>query len=98
MKKIRGYTEQEKKTVTVDTGKRDDEGKPIVRVKEHAVTDKHFQPDTAAIIFALTNRDPDNRRNKINNELTGRGGKDLSFSAFLVESGTIDEDRGNGKG
>jgi hypothetical protein len=77
MKKIRGYTEQEKKTVTVDTGKRDENDKPIVRVKEHTVTDKHYQPDTAAIIFALTNRDPENWKNRYNSELTGKDGKDL---------------------
>jgi transposase len=81
MKKIRGYTEQEKKTVTVDTGKKDDSGKAIVRVKEHTVTDKHYQPDTAAIIFALTNRDPEKWKNRINGELTGKDGKDL-FEGF----------------
>jgi hypothetical protein len=84
MKKIRGYTEQEKKTVTVDTGKRDENDKPIVRVKEHTVTDRHYQPDTAAIIFALTNRDPANWKNRINGELTGKDGKDL-FSGRTVE-------------
>jgi transposase-like protein len=85
MKKIRGYTEQEKKTVTVDTGKRDDEGKPIVRVKEHAVTDKHIHPDTAAIIFALTNREPENWKNRFNNELTGKDGKDLFAGKTIDE-------------
>lgn len=71
VKLIKGYTVQEKKTVTADTGKKDDEGKPIVRVKEHTVSDKHYQPNTAAVIFALTNRDPDHWKNKMNNELSG---------------------------
>lgn len=71
IKLIKGYTVQEKKTVTADTGKKDDEGKPIVRVKEHSVVDKHYQPNTAAVIFALTNRDPANWKNRLNNEMSG---------------------------
>lgn len=71
VKLIKGYTVQEKKTVTADTGKKDDDGKPIVRVKEHAVVDKHYQPNTAAVIFALTNRDPANWKNRLNNEMSG---------------------------
>lgn len=71
IKLIKGYTVQEKKTVTADTGKKDDDGKPIVRVKEHAVVDKHYQPNTAAVIFALTNRDPANWKNRLNNEVSG---------------------------
>lgn len=65
VKKIQGYTVQEKKTVTVDSGKKNDEtGKPIVKVKEHTVVDKYIQPDTAAIIFTLSNRDPENWKNR----------------------------------
>lgn len=71
VKLIKGYTVQEKKTVTADTGKKDEQGKPIVKVKEHAVIDKHYQPNTAAVIFALTNRDPDNWKNRMNNEVSG---------------------------
>lgn len=71
VKKIRGYTIQEKKTVTADTGKVNEEGKPIVKVKEHSVTDKHFQPDTAAIIFTLCNRDPDNWKNRQDTNISG---------------------------
>lgn len=74
LKLIRGYTVQEKRTVTADTGKKDDDGKPIVRVKEHTVVDKHFQPVTAAVIFALTNRDPDNWKNRQENKLSGEIG------------------------
>jgi hypothetical protein len=96
VKLIRGYTLQEEKTVTVDTGKKDDDGKPIVRVKEHSVTDKHYQPVTAAVIFALTNRDPENWKNKINSEVTGRDGKD--FFSFLIESGVVDNAEGERNG
>jgi transposase-like protein len=81
VKLIQGYTVQEKKTVTVDTGKKDDDGKPIMRVKEHSVTDKHYQPVTAAVIFALTNRDPERWKNRQTNEHTGKDGKDL-FEGF----------------
>jgi hypothetical protein len=77
IKMIRGYTVQEKKTVTVDTGKKDENGKPIVKVKEHSVTDKHYQPVPAAVIFALTNRDPENWKNKQTNEVTGKDGTPL---------------------
>lgn len=70
VKLIRGYTVEEKKMVRTDTGKKDEEGKPIVRVKEHAVTEKHYQPNTAAVIFALTNRDPDKWKNRLNSEVS----------------------------
>jgi transposase-like protein len=81
VKLIRGYTVQEQKTVTAETGKLDENGAPVVRVKEHTVTDKHYQPVTAAVIFALTNRDGERWKNRMNNELTGKGGKDL-FEGF----------------
>lgn len=69
VKMIRGYTVQEKRTVTADTGKKDENGKPIVRVKEHVVTDKHYQPVPAAVIFALTNLDSDNWKNRQENNV-----------------------------
>lgn len=74
VKMIRGYTVQEKRTVTADTGKKDDNGKPIVRVKEHVVTDKHYQPNPTLVIFTLTNKDPDNWKNRQENKLSGEVG------------------------
>lgn len=71
---IRGYTVEEKRTVTADTGKKNDDGKPIVRVKEDSVTDKHYQPVPAAAIFALTNRDPDKWKNRMDNKVTAEVG------------------------
>lgn len=72
MKLVKGYTVQEKKTVTADTGKKDEHtGKPIVKVKEHSVIEKHYQPNPTAIIFTLTNRDPDNWKNRQENNFTG---------------------------
>ncbi len=70
MKKIRGYEVEETRTVFVDK-----DGKP--KIKEKISTIKHYQPDTGAIIFALTNRDADDWKNKLNTELTGKDGKDI---------------------
>ena len=64
VKMIRGYTVQEKRVITVDTGKLNENNEPITRVKESTTTDKHYQPIPAAVIFALTNRDPDNWKNR----------------------------------
>lgn len=71
VKKIKGYTVQEKKTITADTGKVNDEGKPIVKVKEHSVVEKHIQPDTAAIIFTLCNRDSEHWKNRQDTNISG---------------------------
>ena len=38
---------------------------------------KHIQPDTAAVIFTLTNGDPTRWRNRQTTEVTGKDGKDL---------------------
>ena len=81
VKLIQGYTVQEKKTVTVDTGKKDENDKPIVKVKEHSVTDKHYQPVTAAVIFALTNRDPAHWKNRQDTDIT-TGGEKIDFKGF----------------
>lgn len=70
-KKVNGYEVEEKKTVYVDTK----EGKP--KIKEQTVIKKHYQPDTEAIKFVLTNKIPDEYRNRVNNEVTGKDGKDL---------------------
>ncbi len=69
--KLEGYEVEETKTVYGN----DITGKP--KIKEKQVIKKHFQPDTQAIVFALTNLDGDNWKNKQTNELTGKDGKDL---------------------
>ena len=74
VKKIQGYTVQEKRTVYASEVK-DGQSKP--RIKEQTVTDKHYQPDTVAIIFALTNQDNENFKNKQSTEVTGAGGRPL---------------------
>jgi len=74
MKKVKGYEVDEVKTVYVDD-KKGDQSKP--RIKEKTIIKKHFQPDTAAIIFTLTNGDSANWKNRQHSEMTGKDGKDL---------------------
>jgi hypothetical protein len=51
LKKLTGYEVKEERTVYVSGS----DGEPTV--KEQVVTTKYFQPDTAAIIFTLCNKD-----------------------------------------
>lgn len=74
VKLIKGYTIQEKKTVTADTGRKDENDKPIVKVKEHSVVEKYYPPSLGAIIHFQTNRDPDNWKNRQENKLSGEIG------------------------
>jgi len=84
LKLIRGYSENEEKTVTIHRGKKSDEGDPVGVLKEHTVTTKHFQPNPTAIIFTLVNRDPENWKNRQNTEITGKDGKDLISDHVLT--------------
>lgn len=77
MKLVAGYSVDETKTVYVDSK----EGRP--RIKEQTVTKKHIQPNLGAAIFILTNKDPENWKNRQNNEVTGKDGKDLIPSVDL---------------
>lgn len=77
LKKIQGYTVQEQHVTTVGTGRLDVNGKEIPKIKERKTIDKEVQPDTAAIIFTLCNGDPEIWKNRQNNEITGKDGKDL---------------------
>lgn len=77
MKKIQGYDVTETKVVTIPGSKKDEKGNPKPIIKEQTTTKKHIQPDTAAIIFTLTNGDPEHWRNRQSNEVTGKDGKDL---------------------
>ena len=77
MKKIQGYEVAETKVVTVPGREKDAQGKPKPIIKEQITTKKHIQADTAAIIFTLTNTDPEHWRNRQTTEVTGKDGKDL---------------------
>ncbi|MEG1403695.1 phBC6A51 family helix-turn-helix protein [Bacteroides sp.] len=75
LRKIQGYEVEETKTVYLKPGKDDavdDSGKKKLKVKEQTVTKKHVQPDTAAIIFTLTNGDPDNWKNRQNSDVNAK--------------------------
>jgi len=85
MKKLTGYTVEESKTVYVDDGKDKKTGKAKAKIKEQTKITKHIQPDTNAIIFTLTNGDPDNWKNRQNNEVTGKDGKDLIPARVLTK-------------
>ena len=80
MKKIQGYDVTETKVVTVPGTKKDENGNPKPIIKEQTTTKKHIQADTAAIIFTLTNGDPEHWRNRQTTEVTGKDGKDLFAS------------------
>ena len=84
LKKIQGYTVQEKHITTVGSGKFDVNGKEVPKIKEQKVVDKHFQPDTAAVIFTLCNGEAENWKNRQNTEVTGKDGKDL-FGKYTDE-------------
>ena len=77
LKKIQGYEVTESKVVTIPGKEKDANGKPKPIIKEQTTTKKHIQADTAAIIFTLTNGDPDHWRNRQSTEVTGKDGKDL---------------------
>lgn len=77
LKKIQGYDVNETKVVTIPGKQKDEKGNPKPIIKEQTTTKKHVQADTAAIIFTLTNGDPDHWRNRQSTEVTGKDGKDL---------------------
>lgn len=77
LKKIQGYDVTETKVVTIPSKVKDEKGNPKPIIKEQTTAKKHIQADTAAIIFTLTNRDPEHWRNRQTTEVTGKDGKDL---------------------
>jgi hypothetical protein len=84
-KKVAGYEVEEVKTVYVNSLT----GKPTI--KEQTKVKKHFQPDTAAIQFVLTNKAPEEYKNRQNTELTGKGGKDLLPPARVLSKKEMKE-------
>lgn len=62
--KALGFDYEERKTENI----RDKKTNELV-VKTKTVTTKHYPPDTAALIFALTNLAPDEWKNRQNNEV-----------------------------
>jgi transposase-like protein len=80
LKKIQGYEVMETHVATVPDKK---SGKPII--KEQKNVKKHIQPDTSAIIFTLTNGDPNNWRNRQTTEITGKDGSNLIPQKLSVD-------------
>lgn len=78
IKLVKGYEVEETKTVYTE-GKEIDPatGRPKPKIKEKTTVKKHFQPNVAATIFLLTNKAADEYKNRQNNEVTGKDGKDL---------------------
>ena len=85
LKMIQGYTIQEKRTVMVDSGIKDEGQMTIPIIKEKVITEKYFPPDITAIIFALCNLDPDNWKDRLNMELTRGSG---SNPTMILPNGT----------
>lgn len=91
-RKLEGYDVTETRTVTVPSSKLDKEGNPLPKIKEQITTKKHIAADTTAIIFTLTNGDPDHWRNRQSTEVTGKDGQDLFAKKTDDELAAIIED------
>lgn len=81
-KRATGYSVKEKRSELVANP---NGGAPMI-IKQ-TITEKEIAPDTGAIIFALTNKDPERWKNKLNTEHSGEVGTGLKI---IVES---EEDR-----
>jgi hypothetical protein len=82
-KLVNGYDVDEKKTVFMNHTVKDPKTgieKQVPRIKEQTTTIKHIQPNPGSVEFVLTNKKPDEYKNRHSTELTGKGGKDLFAS------------------
>jgi hypothetical protein len=86
-KKVMGYDVEESQTVWIDSKNKDGETKP--KIKEKKIIKKHIQPDTVAIIFTLTNKDPENWKNKQSTEING----ELKTNADPINISIINTDQ-----
>lgn len=64
-KLVSGFDVQETSTIYI-AGDKDDEKV----IKEQKITTKHFTPNTAAVIFALSNQDSENFQNRMTSDGT----------------------------
>lgn len=76
-KLVCGYDYTETTTESTGTGDLDEKGEKILKVKKHIIRTKHIEPNTAAIIFTLTNLDPEHWKNRTTSEMTGKNGAPL---------------------
>ena len=77
LRKVQGHLVKEVETITVGSGQFDLEGKEIPKIKKRIIRDRYIPPETSAVIFTLINLAPNEFRNRQNNEVTGKDGKDL---------------------
>lgn len=79
-KLIQGYTAEETTIISVPSKtKFDPNGNPLPVIKEQKTIRKPVPPNTGAVIFALTNVDPDNWKNR--QEFTGNTKLTHEYSA-----------------
>lgn len=81
LKKIQGYDTTEIKETFEHT-----DGKDVL--KERIITTKHIQPDTAAIIFTLTNREPQRWKKDGGDKLDIQELEETSVSIIKLSDGT----------
>ena len=62
------------------SGKVDENGAPIPKIKEIRTTTHHVPADTAAIIFTLTSLDPQHWKNRRTTSINMDAGKDNPFA------------------
>lgn len=78
MELVRGYEYDE---TTTETGVDGRTGKPVTKTK---VVHKKVGPNPTALIFALCNRDPENWKNRVTNELAGKVETETKTSLSLA--------------
>jgi len=77
LKRAKGYSYEEIHQDVVDTGKRDENNNPILKIKAIKKIKKQIAPDVTAQIFWLKNRKRKKWRDKQDHELSGPDGAPL---------------------
>lgn len=71
-RKITGFDITETRVTMIPSGELDASGKPVAKVKSETHITRHIEPDTAAIIFVLTNLDPEHWKNRKDVKVSGK--------------------------
>lgn len=72
LRKITGYDTTETRVTMIPSGKLDASGKAIAKVKSETRITRHIEPDITAIIFVLTNLDPEHWKNRKDVKVSGK--------------------------
>lgn len=67
----------------------DKQGKPVIKFQKR--TKKKIMPNPTAVIFTLTNRDPENWKNRQSIDAKGDFKHSVSFGDFLMQTSTDDD-------